>query len=354
LGNLAGFAKISGSKNEARIIQASIGSVEDGGNFLSYGQRDRSTRIVTSPLSISQTVNGDNRVSINEDEKLSYVLKFRNDGDIGLRNVIITCELDGNIFDFSQIQVGDTSFESSTNTITWKAVDVPQLANLQPNQDGEIEFSIAIKKNIPIENIKDKNFTVSSVAKIDSPDVPTPIGANKIIYSNKLELKLNTLVSLNTNIFYSNSPIENFGPLPPQVGKETSFTLQWQISNTFNDISGVKIKSALPTGVKWLDKIYPEGEKISFNKRTNEIIWDVENIKNGAGIIEPKKEVSFQVSIIPETRNIGQTVDILSSSEMIAKDEFTGKDFLINSRAVSTELLKESELKSYDIVEAID
>lgn len=314
---------ITGSENEAKVVKLKLGALDDNNNFVTYSQREKLTRMIVSPLSISQTVNGLISLNVHTGDELKYKLIYRNNGEIGLRNVIITVEIESTVLNLSKIRGG--SYNSSNSTITWKAVDIPQLANLQTGEGGSIDFSVPVLEKIPIESDRDKNFTIISVAKIDSPDITTSIGSNKIIGSNKLEIKLNSTVILDTEVRYSGGNIKNSGPIPPKVGEKTTYTINWSVTNVHNDISGIKVVSSLPTGIGFTGEISPdsEEERISFNDRTNQIIWDIGNLENGVGVISPKKEVSFQVSVTPQVSQVKKKLILLNSSAITAEDLFT-------------------------------
>ncbi len=314
---------ITGAENEAKVIKLKLVVLDNNSNFVIYGQREKLTRMIISPLSISQTVNGLTSLNVRAGDELKYKLIYRNDGEIGLRDVIITVKIESSVLDFSKIKGG--SYNSSNSTITWKAVDVPRLANLQTGEGGSIEFSVPVLEKIPVESNRDKNFTIVSVAKIDSPDVPTSIGSNKIIGSNKFKIKLNSTVILGAEARYGGSNIENSGPVPPKVGEETTYIIYWSVTNVHNDISSAKAVSSLPTGVGFTGEISPdsEQERISFNGRTNQIVWDIGNLENGVGVISPKKEVSFQVSVTPQAGQAGKELILLNSSIITAEDLFT-------------------------------
>lgn len=336
--------KLQGSGDEGKIIKVFAGSSGSGGQFVIYTQNEKITRIITSPLSITQSVNGLKNLSVNPGEKLDYVINYRNNSEIGLRDAIVTAEIKSAVLDFSKLQLQKGFYDSSRETITWKASDFPGLANLAPGNGGEIRFSIPVLSRVPVKTENDKNFTIVTVAKIDSPDVPTPIGSNKIIASDTLELKLNSKVVLETLGYYKDSAISNSGPVPPEVGKETSYTIHWKILNVSNDVADAKVVSTLPTGVKWLDKISPAGEKMTYNERTNQIIWEIGKLENGTGILGPKREVSFQVSIIPQVNQAGKEAPILGLSLFTAKDLFTAKELNLENQEKNTMLTEDPSI----------
>jgi len=85
---------------------------------------------------------------------------------------------------------------------------------------GRNQFLCPVKDVIPIVSSKDKNFSFSAVARMDSPDIPTPEGANKVVASNAVEVKLNSKLLASVQGFYNDSEIPNTGPLPLKVGRK--------------------------------------------------------------------------------------------------------------------------------------
>lgn len=344
-GKIIVTGNLSGSGDEGKIVTAYVGYSREGGEFTVYNQKDRSTKIVSTVLSIKQSLNNKADSNVNPGENLKYIIEYKNNGNLALKDVIITEEIDSKVLDFSKLELESGSYDSSKKTITWRAAEIPGLANLAPGDGGKINFSILVLDRIPVENSNDKNFIISSTAKIDSPTIPESIGSNKIIASNNMSLKLNSRVVLDVKGYYKDATLENSGPIPLKVGKETSYTMHWKVVNVSNDISDVKIAASLPSGVKWLGKFSPENEAISFNERTNQIEWEIGSLKNGVGIIEPVKEVIFQISVIPQVNQVGKELTLLNPTTLIAKDLFTGADIKVEVGAKNNQLPEDPSIE---------
>jgi len=272
---------------------------------------------------------------------LKYSITFQNTGSVGLRGSIITAEIKSNVVDFSKLNVESGSYDSTKNIITWKASDVPALTNINPGAGGAVHFSIPVKTIIPIDNKLSKNFVVSSIAKIDSPDIPTPIDSNKIIGSNKLELRLASKVIFDTKGYYTDPVIKNSGPIPMVTGSETTFTMHWQIINVSNDITGASVVSSLPSGVRWVGNIFPTNEKISYNQRTNQIVWNAGDVLAGSGVQGRPREIAFQIGVTPQANQIGNPVDLLNKSVFTATDDFVGLDITLSGDKKNTLLYED-------------
>jgi hypothetical protein len=337
---------ITGTKDEAKIVKISLGNLASDGSFVAYSQKEEITKIKGLPLSIVQKVENNADNVVNPGDKVYYNLNYKNEGDIGIRDVIITLEIKTNVLDFSKLELDNGSYDSSKGIITWKASDIPGLKNLEPGQGGTIRFSVPVVNIVPVKSAADKNFTIDSVAKIDSPDIPTPLGSNKTIATSVMPLKLNSKVILEANGYYNDSNIKNSGPIPPQIGKETTYTLHWLITNVSNDISNTQVVAYLPTGVQWKGKTYPDSENISFNGRTNEIVWQVGKLDNGVGVLNSPREVSFQVGVTPESSQLKKFLTLLNASTLTAKDLFTDRDINVEIKEKNTQLREDSGIPS--------
>lgn len=336
--------QLQGDSGDQESIVVSLGTIGDDGNFVVFDKRENNTSVVLPILTINQSLDNKDSNIINPGENLSYAINFKNTGSIGLRDAIIYAQIKGKILDFSKISVVDGSYDEKTGTITWKGSDVASLKNIEAQASGVVHFSVPVKSNIPVGNSLDKNFTVSSVAKIDSPDIPVPNGSEKIIGSNTLELKLASKVLFNVNGYYKDEKIENSGPIPMQVGSPTTFTVHWSVSNLSSDISNAKVVSSLATGLRWTGKIYPSDEKITYNERTNQIIWDAGTIGAGTGVLTSPREVAFQIEVTPQANQAGKAIDLINESDFSATDSFIGQSVTLKGAKKNTQLVEDPEV----------
>ena len=340
-GKIIIHGQLQGSSGDQKGIAVSLGHVEDENNFVVFDKKEQNTNVVSPVLTITQSLRNKDSDVISPGENLFFNIDYKNTGSTGLRDAIVYAQIKGKILDFSKLKVENGSYDSTTGTITWKASDVPNLKNINSLASGSVHFSIPVKSIIPVENIADKNFIVSSVAKIDSPDIPVPVGSEKIVGSNRLDLKLASKVLFNVNGYYNDSKIKNSGPIPLKVGASTTFTLHWLVANISNDISGAKVESSLPSGVVWTGKIFPENEKISYDERTNQVVWDIGDIIAGTGVLTPIREAAFQVKTTPQSNQIGGPIILLNESNFSAVDNFVGQNVTLKTVKKDTQLFED-------------
>ena len=321
-GKLIIEGSLSGERDEIKKSVFSIGSFENG-NFTPFNSGESLTKIVSSPISIAQLINGKSDLNARVGELLRFEIIFKNEGNVGLRDVVITEHLEGQALDFSSLELGvGGNYDSESRTITWRASEYPILGNLLPGQEGRITFSITLKERLPVEKKEDRNFVIRSLARADSPDVPTPIDMNKIVSSNLIQPKVVSPTGLAVRGFYNDKDIANYGPIPPRVGVETSYTMRWSIYNISNDLEGARVSTFLPSGVVYAGVTVPQEEKVKYNSRTNELVWEIGKIEAGTGVILPMKELAFQIRIKPSVDQLGKNVKLLGESVLEAEDSF--------------------------------
>jgi uncharacterized repeat protein (TIGR01451 family) len=339
-GKIVISGKLQGDRGNIKNFKAYIGAINQG-QFESYNEETAATKIASSPLSISQIVNDSAVYYPNAGETLRFEIRYKNIGDLGLKNLIVTDKLDSPILDYGTVKFeGGGAYDTENQVFIWKSSDHAELADLEPGKEGGIRFTIKVKDLIPINTANDKNFVASSIAKIDSPDIPTPINMNKIVAGNRLDMKLNSKLLLDTTAFYADSSIGNSGPIPPAVGQETTYTIHLKAGNVSNDVTDAKVEIVLPTGVVATGKIFPTDAPVTYDERANRVVWSIGTIKAGEGILSPLREADFQLKVKPSPDQVGQSIDILKETVFSAKDSFTGENLLVKN-ANKTILIKE-------------
>ena len=344
-GKITVSGKLEGAKDDIKLARAYIGEVSDN-QFVSQNEEKAETKIEASALTIRQTVNDLGNLTVDAGEELRFRIFYKNEGSVGIRNVIVTEKLDSAVLDYTKLNLMANGgyFDANNKTITWKAVDVPALGFLESGAEGSIEFTVEVKGIIPVNNAQDKNFVISSVAKVDSPDIPTPIQGNKIVAGNKMDMKLNSKLVLSVKGFYNDAFIANSGPIPPVVGQDTTYTIVWNVMNISSDVSGVKVESSLPTGVTLTGKVFPTDTEIKFNERTNGLTWDIGNLAAGTGILSAAKEVRFQVKINPAPNQASTEASILGPSTISGKDLFSDSNLSVTMDGKSTYLSEDTKI----------
>lgn len=335
-----------GENDQGKVVRASLGVLEGDGAFVAYETKERLTRMVVSPLSITQTVNGRSDLSVSPGDVLRYDLRYVNNGDIGFRDVIIMLELNPELLDMTALTLSQRgSYDVSRNRIVWTAADFPELSRLEPNEGGTVTFSVPLRKDIGTSGEAGKHLSIRTKATIDSPDIPFTSESNKIIASNAIEVRVGSVMEFGVLGFHTDTPIPNSGPVPLKVGQETTYMFRFTVTNYLNDLSGARVTINLPTGVRYTGKYLPEGESVEYNDRTGQLVWDIGTLLGGG---RTSRDLSLQVGITPGPDLIGRSPRLLLNSVFEAKDSFAGNEIRIERSEKTTSLREDRGLSAAD------
>jgi hypothetical protein len=162
------------------------------------------------------------------------------------------------------------------------------------------------------------------------------------------KITLATDLSLTSRLVRSVGSLENSGPIPPKVDVPTTYTVIWNLTNSFNQVSNVEVRATLPSYVKWTGLKSPDNESFSFNQVTNEVVWNAGSVLPNTGFGSAKKEVAFQIEFLPSVSQISQTPYLVGEASLTATDKVTGQKIQSKAGAINTNFSSDSTYKESD------
>jgi len=328
---------IEGRENERKSFKAQLGVLRND-QFILYTETVEAVQISVSPLFVSQTVNGKTDYVAKAGEVLNYQIDYKNTTDVGIKDVVITSQLDGSALDLASLELEKGSFDGLNRVITWNAGNLPALEFLGPRQEGKVEFRVKIKDSLPIKNYSDKNFSITNTVKINSSQIPLSLASIQVSGQSQLTTKIASQLTLEAKGYFRDDLIPNSGPIPPRVGQATTYTIKWQVSNTSNDLKNVKVAAYLPPHIQWLGKVKPSEEDLKYNSGTGQLIWSIGDLAAATGLLLPVKQIAFQVAITPSLTHAGGLVELIGQSIATGKDSFTGLELTSADEPIDTDL----------------
>jgi hypothetical protein len=103
-----------------------------------------------------------------------------------------------------------------------------------------------------------------------------------------------------------------------------------------NDMNNVLVNTSLPVYVNWLDEYDTQGAVV-YNTVSKQLEWTVGDITSGQ-----RKQLSFQVSILPSTSQVRDIPTLINRQTLRANDRFTGELLQDSASPVTTELSTEA------------
>jgi hypothetical protein len=278
-------------------------------------------------------------------DKLSYTVVCENTGDIPLVGIVVTASFVGSAFDIGTI-VGTGYLRDSDKTYIWTGAQVTGLKEIAPHTRVEIPLKISIRKDAGLTS-NGAPDTVVLKARATSPTVPSTIAAKETIGIGQLSSVIGGALGITQTAYFSDpdSDIKNQGLLPPQVGKETQYTIHWKLSGA-GDFGGTVVKATLPAGVSWTGKLTVSGTDSipEYNNRTQEIVWAISKIDR-KDLLEQPPEAIFQIAYTPSSQDSGNTFSLISDAQLTSTETLSGKTINATTRSLTSRQLSDSGLK---------
>mgnify|MGYP001591719582 FL=1 len=339
-GRISIVGTLNGKEGETKVISVAL-KRKIGDQYVNYEKAETSSVITNPLLGAEVLVNDSSDYSAFLGDDLNYIIKYSNNSNYNLIGVNLTIKLEGEMYDISSLDTKGGYYDNSNGTILWNASTVSDFANLAPNKKGQVSFRIKLKSSISSGVTGSKNLFVRASARLSTPNVPVNVGGDEIFAESSLVTKISTQPTLKQTVYHNDPAFGSSGPLPLEVGKETSFTIHWQITNPGNDMNGVKIVGILPAGVNWKNIVSVGSGQLEpiFNKNTSEVSWNLGVLPQGIGVTGAKYEASFQVTVKPAINQKGSSVLLIKDSKLSGQDTFTKQSIIVSASDVSTDNL---------------
>lgn len=331
---------LEGEESEKKIFQAQLGMVIDG-EFIPLKEAVQPVEIITPTFYISQLLNGSQNYIAMANDLLHCEIFFKNIGRSPIQKKFLFSKLEGEFFDLASLKLEKGEIGRGDNSIIWDWKEVPDLRFLDVDEEGKVEFWVKVKEGSEEEKIKN------------------PILRNRVTLGGTqkvFETKVSSEVELAQKAYFQEEFFGNSGSLPPEVGKTTTYTVLWQVKNSWNDLKNAKVKSVLPDHTKPTGKIFPEDAKFTFDSQSREVIWNIGDLEAFQGFGEEEEGVpltlAFQVALTPQEAHKGKTPILIGETELSGEDDFTGDILQAKAKGIDTTLPDDKTIsKSKGIVQ---
>jgi len=338
--------KLADKDNDQEIITLNFKYVDDEGREFVFYEKQMRLDLIKSDLHLNLLINESNNDSpINFGEKLNYIIKYSNQGDKRMKDIVIMAVLDSDFLDWKSLSYVNRG-NVSRKTISWTFRELPELRELDPGEGGEIKFSINLANFNKLEfgqKLEVKSYAQFSIGNID--DFKEEEGRLTDNRSNIIINKLNSNLSIKEEVLYFNEdniPVGS-GPLPPVVGEKTSFRYYWTLKNTLHELRDVKVELSLPSYVIWENDFNVSAGGINFDPIGNKIIFNISRWPLGVDTVK----VDFKVSIIPTNAEYNKIIILSSGSNIEALDIETNA-IISHKTGVKTSKLEDDAIAAFN------
>lgn len=325
-------------------FSVSAGVLNENNNLIVYTKKIALIQVRKPFLNVSLKTGDDEGEHIaQKGENLKITLEWENNLPIGVKNTALEARINDpqGALDISSVSINNGgSYRSFDNTILWDFTNYPKLSYIESGEKGKVSFSVRVKRQISAEAGTGKNFNFNFETKFFTNYIPDEFKDIDISGNDSLSVKIVSNLEFAQKGFYSIGAFKNTGTVPPQAGKETTYTIKWSLVNSSNALSDVSVSAYLPNYVKWLNNVQSNSNlgEISYNEENREVKWFIKNLDAGAGYIRPAEEISFQILLLPAAPHIGTSPVLISKAESAGRDSFVNVNLTASQPAVTTQL----------------
>ncbi|MCX6797688.1 MAG: hypothetical protein NTX66_00490, partial [Candidatus Falkowbacteria bacterium] len=245
--------KVNEKTEDKQSIVINLEQLAPDGRTLIFWEKTIDLDIMKSDLNLTLAVDNlkaDSAVDFGQ--TLNYTINYANHGVATLKDVNIRVDLKGEFFDWNSLQDKNRG-QLSDGGIIWTKEQIPGLAEISPNQEGAINFSIKLNDFTASDLGKDLSLNNQASFNLSGGEAT---GSSSDRLSNTIINKINSNLNLIEQIRYfdeNNIPVGS-GPLPPKVGEKTSFKIYWSVTNDLHELSDTKVSLVLPNYVNFEEK----------------------------------------------------------------------------------------------------
>lgn len=329
--------KFTEKKSEEQGIKLHFQQSPNNGVYYDFFEKEIPFDILKSDLNLTLIMNGSrDDQGINLGERLNYSLVYSNRGETTMHDVVIMAVLESDFLDWTTLE-NPLEGKEKGNTLTWSKEEIPGLEELEPREEGTIDFSIQVMDPDEVEPGQDYSVTGYTQYRISgsatSTDDLAEEGDNK---SNVIVGKINSDLKLEEKVLYFNEdnvPVGT-GPHPPKVGQETSYKIYWKISNSLHELKDLEVRASLPGHVEWNDKSAVSAGSIEYLADSHEVVWHVGRLP----ISVDEANGEFSVSITPQEEDKNKLMVLVPQTTATATDSQTEEEMSVSVSAQTTKL----------------
>lgn len=326
-------------------------------NFYAEGEDNQYCLVKNSQFEIKITEQSLNATLIingstdNKDIELGNILTFsaiaKNNGEETYKDVTLKAIIDSQPIDIlnwekiSDDRYGKMQKTDQGKEIVWTKTQVPELAEVKPNNEVMVTFSLPVKT---FEQLKGGDARALSETTINTfsaivLSAETAPGAKPIASSN-VKLTLNSNVNFGVKALYyfdDGTPIGN-GPYPPRAGQETKLQVFWDLSNDIHDLADLSLKATLPAGIELTDVQNVTVGEFKYDKTKREVSWTISQLPRTLKTAHG----NFGIKFTPDAKDIGKLIPLLGNSTLSVKDTMTNS-LIVKTKNIVTSALDQDK-----------
>jgi len=276
--------------------------------------------------------------SVSANTTINAEIQWTNNLDTEVNDLEIRAKILGNAVDRKTINAQRGFYNSSQDIIIWDKNSQNTFREINPGESGSVVFSLSPLSLFSADRGLLSDPTIKVEVSITGKHSLEGYATEELNNFETTVFKIISDVGFTPKALYYSGPFKNTGPIPPEVEKETTYTIVWTLSNTANNISKAAVRSSLPSWMRFVGTTSPAEEDLTYNASTREIVWNAGKIPKGASITGPGKSLAFQVGFTPSLSQVGNVPVIINEAVLTGHDDFANVDVKVSRASLRTSL----------------
>ena len=263
-------------------------------------------------------------------QPITGFINWENISNSKLEDFIIFLDLKGSGLDVSSIDSDNGRFDEINQRLVWDKNQIEYFNLIGAKEKGKVKFKFNVLPN-----------RVEFSAPYKKIDLTTSAGAivtnkgrrEQSLIADKKEILVRSAVSVTAHTLYLTSMLVNSGPVPPEVGKQTTYALKFFIQNSGNDLRDVKLVIPLTISAEFTGNVSGLSDhEYEYNEDTRVFNIDI-------GSLPPdnsNRSIEIQVRLTPVQTQRGDIPNLTNGGKFTSTDNFVGEKIEKNLNPLKT------------------
>jgi len=327
---------VSGEQSLKAIVNTVISN-----NTIKQYEATTETDVLASDLSLSLIINGESGDTILMPGKdLAINVALANKGEEASEEIKVELFVDKGL-DRLKLDKREALPKGDVydNKINWDKTDMERLKTLLGGEEASIDLSIPTAETGETEIIIHAEATIKTVAGVE---------INRFIESSKIKIRVAADLQANASARYyeSDGLSVGTGPIPPEVGQETSYRVTWTVANAQNDAEDIVMTANLPQDAKWSGLVSASKGTLHYDQIANRIRWAIGDLNAG----DPPPVATFDIKVKPRESSLNKFIDILEEAIITGFDKSTNAKLSTSTPAITSEIPNDPKAADKGIV----
>jgi hypothetical protein len=324
---------ISGLTDEQFRVNFKAGPINPNNQYLVGATlaEGRADFVIERPfidVGVAINSNRTRNVTLSAGQKSNVVVVINNTLDETVYDMKVEVVPGGNTLTIDSIKSENGFYDSNRGVVLWEVSNNKDFAQVVPGGTRQVSFTVDQGPRLD-------NASYELVVNVYARRVAERSAQETLLGTVRAEAKYSSTVAINSQVSKSTAGFIDRGPVPPEVGKESTYTVTLVAEAGANELLNTVMETGLPVYVNWLDTYDADGA-VTYNTVSKQLQWNIGDMSPGE-----RKEFTMQLSLTPSVSQVKSSPVLLNTQQIRANDGFTRALLQDSARAVTTELSTE-------------